>query len=84
MENSTEKKSKRTQCDYNLGFKLQVVSQVERGEFTYKQAQKKYSHRIALARWQYSGKVNANRKIDYTKGKALYKQVQEALWSDEK
>lgn len=35
-------KQKRTQRDYNLGFKLAVVSQVEKGELTYKQAQKKY------------------------------------------
>lgn len=33
---------KRTQRDYNLGFKLSVVSQVEKGEYTYKQAQKVY------------------------------------------
>ena len=33
---------KRTQRDYNLGFKLAVVSQVEKGEMTYKQAQKTY------------------------------------------
>lgn len=34
--------NKRTQRDYNMGFKLAVVSQVEKGELTYKQAQKKY------------------------------------------
>jgi len=33
---------KRTQQDYNMGFKLAVVSQVEKGEMTYKQAQKRY------------------------------------------
>ena len=33
---------KRTQRDYNLGFKLAVVSQVEKGEMTYKQAQIAY------------------------------------------
>lgn len=33
---------KRTQRDYNLGFKLAVVDQVEKGEMTYKQAQKRY------------------------------------------
>ncbi len=33
---------KRTQRDYNLGFKLAVVEQVEKGELTYKQAQKLY------------------------------------------
>lgn len=42
MNPSTNKKVKRTQKDYNLGFKLAVVSQVEKGEMTYKQAQKTY------------------------------------------
>ncbi len=35
-------KKRRTQQDYTMGFKLAVVSQVEKGEFTYKQAQKYY------------------------------------------
>ena len=34
--------SKRTQRDYSLAFKLAVVDQVEKGEFTYKQAQEHY------------------------------------------
>jgi transposase len=42
MQKGTEKKSKRTQRDYTLGFKLQVIGEVERGDLTYKQAQKKY------------------------------------------
>lgn len=33
---------KRTQKDYNLGFKLAVVAKVEKGEMTYKQAQRVY------------------------------------------
>jgi transposase-like protein len=33
---------RRSQRDYNLGFKLAVVNQVEKGEMTYKQAQKVY------------------------------------------
>ena len=33
---------KRTQKDYHLGFKLAVISQVEKGEMTYKQAQRTY------------------------------------------
>lgn len=37
-----KKVEKRSQRDYNLGFKLAVVSQVEKGEMTYKQAQKCY------------------------------------------
>ena len=42
MENKEPKRVKRTQQDYNLGFKLAVISQVEKGEMTYKQAQKHY------------------------------------------
>lgn len=33
---------KRTQRDYSLGFKLQVVDAVEKGDMTYKQAQNIY------------------------------------------
>ena len=33
---------KRTQKDYSLAFKLQLVDEVEKGELTYKQAQLKY------------------------------------------
>ena len=42
MNRSENKPEKRSQRDYNLGFKLAVISQVEKGELTYKQAQKKY------------------------------------------
>lgn len=42
MEPKEAKHSKRTQRDYPHGFKLQVVAEVERGESTYKQAQRKY------------------------------------------
>lgn len=42
MEQKRKQKNKRSQRDYNLGFKLAVVSQVEKGELTYKQAQNKY------------------------------------------
>ena len=42
MEHSKNLRKKRTQRDYNLGFKLAVISQVEKGELTYKQAQKAY------------------------------------------
>lgn len=42
MENKEKIKKKRSQRDYTLGFKLAVVSQVEKGDLTYKQAQKKY------------------------------------------
>jgi transposase InsO family protein len=42
MEKSNELKQKRSQRDYNIGSKLAVVSQVEKGELTYKQDQTKY------------------------------------------
>ena len=37
-----ESRVKRTQRDYTLAFKLAVVEQVEKGELTYKEAQRKY------------------------------------------
>lgn len=37
-----EQRKKRTQRDYTLAFKIAVVSEVEKGELTYKRAQKHY------------------------------------------
>ena len=42
MENLLPPKVKRSQRDYTMGFKLSVVEQVEKGQLTYKQAQRKY------------------------------------------
>jgi len=42
MEESTNKPKRRSQRDYTLGFKLSVIEQVEQGQLTYKQAQKRY------------------------------------------
>lgn len=42
MDTSTLTHHKRSQCDYTMGFKLQVVDAVEKGDMTYKQAQKIY------------------------------------------
>ena len=42
MKAQESRRKKRTQKDYNMGFKLAVVSQVEKGELTYKQAQHHY------------------------------------------
>jgi len=33
---------KRTQKDYSLAFKLQIVEEIEKGHLTYKQSQRKY------------------------------------------
>ena len=41
-EKGQEPCGKRTQKNYSLAFKLQVVEEVEKGEQTYKQAQRKY------------------------------------------
>jgi transposase len=42
LKNRESKQKKRTQRDYTIGFKLVVVSQVEKGDMTYKQAQRIY------------------------------------------
>ncbi len=42
MNIKENKRVKRTQRDYNLGFKLAIVSEVEKGNYTYKQIQKDY------------------------------------------
>lgn len=42
MTTQADKRVKRTQRDYTLGFKLAVVDIVEKGEMTYKQAQDHY------------------------------------------
>jgi transposase len=42
MGTPTKFRKKRSQRDYNMGFKLAVVAQVEKGEMTYKQAQNTY------------------------------------------
>lgn len=42
MKNQEDREFKRSQRDYNIAFKLAVISQVEKGELTYRQAQIKY------------------------------------------
>ena len=42
MEQKENKRVKRTQRDYSLAFKLQVIDDVEKGYCTYKEAQRKY------------------------------------------
>jgi transposase len=41
-ERGREPRVKRTQKNYSLAFKLQVVEEVEKGNYTYKQAQRRY------------------------------------------
>lgn len=42
MVKEEKQRKKRSQRDYTLGFKLGVISQIEKGEMTYQQAQKAY------------------------------------------
>lgn len=42
METEVVFRKRRSQRDYGLAFKLQVIAEVEKGELTYKQAQRKY------------------------------------------
>ena len=41
-EQRVVEKQKRTQRDYSLPFKMQVILEVEKGELTYREAQRKY------------------------------------------
>lgn len=42
MDGVENKRTRRSQRDYGMAFKLAVVRQVEKGELTYKQAQREY------------------------------------------
>jgi len=42
MKKQEKKLNRRSQRDYSLAFKLQVVQQVEKGELTYKKAQRHF------------------------------------------
>lgn len=42
MKKQAVNREKRTQRDYTMAFKLRVISEVEKGDLTYKQAQKHY------------------------------------------
>ncbi len=63
MNNSATTHVKRTQRDYSLGFKLQVVAAVEKGDMTYKQAQNIYGiqGRSTVLTW-----LRKHGKMDWT------------------
>lgn len=63
MEETANTREKRTQRDYNLGFKLSVIAQVEKGEMSYKQAQTAYGiqGRSTVLKWlRKHGSLNWN------------------------
>ncbi|WP_316347288.1 IS3 family transposase [Desulfuromonas acetoxidans] len=63
MDRVESKRSRRTQRDYTMGFKLQVVDAVEKGDMTYKQAQKIYGiqGRSTVLTW-----LRKHGKLDWT------------------
>jgi transposase-like protein len=71
MEN-TERKVylKKTQKDYSLSFKLQIVDEVEKGELSYKQAQLKYGiqGRSTVLVW-----LRKHGRLDWTKSTDMKK-----------
>jgi transposase-like protein len=63
MDNTDSRRKRRTQRDYTMGFKLQVVVAVEKGDMTYKQAQKIYGiqGRSTVLTW-----LRKHGKMDWT------------------
>jgi transposase len=59
---------KRTQKDYSLPFKLQVVEEVEKGHLTYKQAQIRYGiqGKSTVLVW-----LRKHGRLDWTKGRKM-------------
>ncbi len=62
-------RTKRTQRDYSLAFKLAVVAQVEKGELTYKKAQEKYGiqGRSTVLTW-----LRKHGQLDWSQGMTPY------------
>ncbi len=72
MEEVEKAHRKRTQRDYTMGFKLQVVAAVEKGDMTYKQAQKIYGiqGRSTVLTWlRKHGKLEWSQPIQRTMSK---------------
>lgn len=63
MDSIGKGRTKRTQRDYTMGFKLQVVTTVEQGDMTYKQAQNTYGFqgRSTVLTW-----LRKHGKLDWT------------------
>jgi len=61
--------TKRTQKDYSIAFKLDVVEQIERGELTYKQAQDKYGIQgcSTVLIW-----LRKHGRLDWSKGTPIF------------
>ena len=74
MKTTKIKDVKRTQRDYTLGFKLSIVEQVEKGDFTYKQAQ---SHKPT-----YIANMPKSKETPAQKIKRLEREIEELRLKD--
>jgi len=81
MENKGRRvHQKRTQKDYSLSFKLQLVDEVEKGELTYKQAQVKYGiqGRSTVLVWlRKHGRLDWTESIEMKKKASPNKKIKE-------
>ncbi len=74
------KEEKRTQKEYSLAFKLQVVNEVEKGYITYKQAQVKYGIQghVTVLKWlRLHGVLNWTGDTSMHKKNTPYKEIRE-------
>jgi transposase len=90
MKTSKPAHRKRSQRDYTMGFKLSVVEQVEKGQLTYKQAQKRYGiqgrstvlvwlRKHGTLDWSSSGgRVMSHKETPEQRLKRLEKELQDA------
>ncbi len=77
-EQHNAEKIKRTQKDYSLAFKLQVVDEVEKGNLTYIQAQRKYGiqGRSTVLVWlRKHGRLNWQAEVNMKKKPVPNKQI---------
>ena len=73
MDTVERKLERRSQRDYTMGFKLQVVAAVEKGDMTYKQAQNIYGiqGRSTVLTWlRKHGKLNWTQPVRLTMPKS--------------
>ena len=79
-----ETRVKRTQRDYTMGFKLQVVAAVEKGDMTYKQAQTTYGiqGKSTVLTWlRKHGKMDWNQPVRMTMPKSPRAKETPARWT---
>jgi transposase len=80
MEQKERERVKRTQRDYGLAFKLQVIEEVEKGYCTYKEAQTKYQiqGRSTVLVWlRKHGRLDWSNSNPMAKGKTPVQRIRE-------